>query len=48
MSTVGVPLLEAVVSEARTPVTVMAHGARTVTLAVPVVIAVVSSESATS
>src|SRR4051794_10653671 len=46
MSTVGIPEDEAVVSEARTAVTVIAHGIRNVTLAVPVVIAVVSSETA--
>ena len=47
MSTVGVPLLLTVVRLRRTAVTVMAHGIRKVTLAVPVVSAVVSSEMAT-
>ena len=46
MFTVGMPEEEAVVSDARTPVRVIAKGIRIVSLAVPVVMAVVSSDSA--
>jgi len=44
ISNVGKPEVEAVVSDARTAVNVIANGIRNVTLAVPVVIVVVSSE----
>jgi hypothetical protein len=48
MSKVGVPDVDAVDRDARTAVTVIAKGIRNVTLAVPVVIAVVSSLTATA
>jgi len=46
ISTVGIPDDEAVLREARTPTSVNGHGARQVTLAVPDVIVVISSDKA--